>query len=110
MFIGLGPMPNLIFPAIFGVLGSAAGWWIERRIRRWRLFRKLSKVAAAKLPESVSLNKLDSHSWTNTVKYEQSKAAFESLGFQRGSIFIASPQKWVVEFWLGTQPRLFAKI
>jgi len=35
---------------------------------------------------------------------------FESLGFRRSSTFVASPQEWVVEFWLAPRPQLWAKI
>lgn len=114
MFADLGPLPNLTLPAIGAVLGTAAGawagWWIERKIRRRRFFGNLAKVVAAKVPERVSLSDIHSHSWSDPARYEQTKAELESLGFQRSSTFTGSPQKWVVEFWLSMQPRLFAKI
>jgi hypothetical protein len=38
------------------------------------------------------------------------KAEFGALGFSPARTFVASPQKWVVEFWLSSEPGLFARI
>jgi hypothetical protein len=130
MFCDLGPLPNLTLPVALAVVGTAAGYWVEKqirlRIRRRRLmkqglspsdltskdraFKKLGEILVAKIPQRISFNEVDSHSWSEPAKYEQAKAAFESLGFQRSSSFVASPQEWVVEFWLGPRPQLWAKI
>jgi len=75
-----------------------------------RFFKKLGEITVAKIPQRISFEEVISHSWSEPAKYEQSKAAFESLGFQRSSVFVASPQDWIVEFWLGPQPQLWAKI
>jgi hypothetical protein len=106
--------------------GAAAGGAIQALVRRRRLrklgfspddlkskerfFKKLGEVCAARIPEKVSFNQATSHSWSNQSKYLQSSAALESLGFQKARTFIASPQKWVAEFWLGSRFGLFAKI
>jgi hypothetical protein len=78
--------------------------------KKRRFFKKLGEVCAARIPEKVSFNQATSHSWSNQSKYLQSSAALESLGFQKARTFIASPQKWVAEFWLGSRFGLFAKI
>ena len=75
-----------------------------------RFFKKLGEITAAKIPQRISLSEVTSHLWSEPAKYAESRAAFESLGFQRSSTFVASPQEWVVEFWLGPQPQLWAKI
>jgi hypothetical protein len=130
MFSDMGPLPNLAVPAVLAVLGAGAGYWIEKQIRlqirrrklmkhgfsaadltsEERFFKKLGEITVAKIPHRISFNEVASHSWSEPAKYGQSKAAFELLGFQRSSAFVASPQRWVVEFWLGSRPRLWAKI
>jgi len=112
------------------VVGGAAGYWIEKQIRlqirrrrllkqgfspadlisKERFFKKLGEITVAKIPQRISFGEVALHSWSEPAKYEQSKAAFESLGFQRSSMFVASPQEWVVEFWLSPWPQLWAKI
>ena len=64
----------------------------------------VDEITVAKMPPRISFNEVASHSWSEPAKYEQAKAAFEALGFQRSSRFVASPQAWVVEFWLGPRP------
>lgn len=126
MLIDVGPLPNLAVPALFGLVGGVAGWWIQKQIRRRKLtklgfsaddlrskeqfFRRLGEIAVAKIPQNISLKEVASHSWSNPTKYEQSKAAFGELGFRRAGTFVGSPQEWVVEFWLSSQPGIFAKI
>jgi hypothetical protein len=105
---------------------ALSGWWIQKQIARRRLrklgfstddmrsegaiFKKWGEIAAAKIPQKISFNGITSHSWSQPSKYEQCKTAFESLGFRRNGAFVASPQKWVVEFWLSDEPRLFVTI
>ncbi len=130
MFSVLGLLPKLALPAVMGVIGAAAGYWIEKQIRmqirrrrlmkegfspadltsQERFFTKLGEITVAKIPQRISFNEVASHSWSEPAKYEQFKAAFESLGFQRSRMFVASPQEWVVEFWLSPRPKLWAKI
>jgi hypothetical protein len=126
MFRDVGPLPNLVVPALFGLLGAVAGWWIQKQIRRRRLmklgfsaddlrskeqfFKRLGEISVAKIPQKISLKEITSHSWSKPTKYEQSRAAFEELGFRRAGIFVGSPQEWVAEFWLSGEPGLFAKI
>src|SRR5581483_6462491 len=130
MFSDLGPLPNLALPALLAVAGAAAGYWIEKQIRlqirrrrlikqgfsradltsKERFFKKLGEITVAKIPEKISFEEVGSHSWSEPDKHEQFRAAFESLGFRRSNMFVASPQEWVVEFWLGTHPKLWAKI
>jgi hypothetical protein len=130
MFRDLGPLPNLALPALLGVIGVAAGgwagWWIERRIRtrrltklgfsaddlrsKERIFKKWGEIAIGKIPEKISFSETPSHSWSDPSKHNEAKAAFKALGFREGSMFIASPQKWVVEFWLSSEPGLIGKI
>jgi hypothetical protein len=106
---------------------AVSGWWIQRHVARRRLrklgfsaddirsedaiFKKWGEIAAAKIiPQKISFNEITSHSWSQPSKYEQSKTAFEALGFRRKGTFVASPQKWIVEFWLSDEPGLFATI
>jgi hypothetical protein len=130
MFSDLGAQPNYLLPVLFGLLGAAAGGiaarWIQKWIRtrrlmklgfspddlrsRERFFEKWGQITAAKVPLKISFNEIASHCWSDTPKYEQSKAELESLGFQRSGTFVASPQKWIAEFWLGNEAGLFAKI
>jgi hypothetical protein len=70
----------------------------------------MGESALAKLPQKISLKEVDAYSWSMPSKYEESKAAFESLGFRRTRTFVGSPQEWVVEYWLSSKPGLYAKI
>jgi hypothetical protein len=70
----------------------------------------MGESVLAKLPQKISFKEVAAYSWSKPSKYEESKAAFESLGFRRTRTFVASPQEWVVEFWLSGKPGLFAKI
>jgi hypothetical protein len=116
MFRDVGPIPNLLVPALFGVFVSAAVWWIQKQIQRRRLrkraqfFKRMGESVLAKIPQKISFKEITAYSWSKPSKYEESKAAFESLGFRRTRTFVASPKEWVVEFWLSRKPGLFAKI
>jgi hypothetical protein len=123
-------LPHLLLPVLFGLLGAAAGAiagrWVQRWIRSRRLlklgfsrddlisneqfFEKWGQITAAKVPLTISFSEITSHSWSNPRKYGEFKAELEALGFQRSSAFVASPQKWVAEFWLCSDAGLFAKI
>ena len=48
-----------------------------------RFFQKYGEICVAKIPPKISLQEITSHSWSKPSVYEQSKAALESLGFQR---------------------------
>jgi hypothetical protein len=107
-----------------------AGWWIEKQIRKQvrrrrlmklgfsaddlrtkeQFFKRLGEITVAMFPQEISLKEIPAHAWSKPSKYEFSKAAFEALGFSRTRTFVASPQEWVVEFWLSSHPGLFAKI
>jgi hypothetical protein len=128
--MSLWPLSHLAYLVLFGACGAVAGWWIEKQIRmqlwrrRWkklgfsaddlkskeRFCKRWGEIAVAKIPQNISFKEMASHSWSNPSNYEPSKAAFEALGFRRTLTFLASPQEWVVEFWLSSEPGLFAKI
>jgi hypothetical protein len=130
MFDGVWPLSHLAYLVLGCACGAVAGWWIEKQIRtqirRRRLmklgfsaddlrskaqfFKRLGEITVAKIPQEISLKEITAHSWSTPPKYELSKTAFEALGFSRTRTFVASPQEWVVEFWLTSQPGLFAKI
>jgi hypothetical protein len=76
----------------------------ERMLKRW------GEIVAAKIPQRIVFEEMTSHSWSNPSTYDQSKGAFETLGFRRTLAFVASPQEWVVEFWLSSEPGFFANI
>lgn len=129
MFRDPSPLSNLALPAL-GLLGVGAvawaSWWIERRIRRRRwtklgftsddlsskekILKKWGEITIARMPEKISFTEIRSHSWSNPSKHAEAKAAFEALGFRQSSMFLASPQEWVVEFWLSSEPGLTGKI
>ena len=130
MFDYVSPLSHLAYLVLFGACGAVAGWWIEKQIRmqlwrrRWRKLgfsdddlkskerfcKRWGEITVAKIPEKISFKEIASHSWSKPSKYESSKAAFEALAFRRTLIFVASPQEWVVEFWLSSERGLFAKI
>jgi hypothetical protein len=116
MFRDVGPIPNLLVPALFGMFTLTAVWWIQQQIHKRRLrkreqfLRSLSESVLAKIPQRISFTEITVHAWSEPSRYEESKAAFESLGFRQTRAFVASPQEWVVEFWLSNRPGLFAKI
>jgi hypothetical protein len=116
MFRDVGPIPNLLVPALFGAFGLAVVWLIQKQIQRRRLRKReqflqaVGESVLAKIPQKISFEEITAHSWSNPSKYEESKAAFESLHFSRTLTFQASPQEWVAEFWLSSKPGLFAKI
>jgi hypothetical protein len=121
MLSGIGPIPNLIVPLLGAVIGSAVGWWIqkwvvERRIKRHginseRFLRKLAENITAKLPERISLVEVASPAaWSKPVKYELLANALQQLCFRRSGVFRGTPQKWIVEFWLSSEPGIFATI
>src|SRR5438552_1738891 len=110
----------------FGGLGAAAGWWIQGQVRKRRLrklgfkpedlkskeafFTRLGQITMAQIPQKITFNEVASHSWSNPSQYAKSRTAFESLGFQRTGVFIASPQTWVAEFWINSEQALFGTI
>ena len=120
MFNGIGPIPNLTVPLLLAVIGAVVGWWIEnlivqRRIKKHglyseRLLRKLAENVRAKLPEKISLIEVTPCAWSDPVKYELLASALQQLGFRRSGVFRGTPQKWIVEFWLSTEPGIFATI
>jgi len=130
MFDGVWHLSYFAYLAVFGACGAVAGWWVERQIRKQirrrrfkklgfsaddlkskeRFFKKCGEICVAKIPPKISFQEITSRSWSKASNYEQSKAAFESLGFRRTRTFVASPLKWVAEFWLSSQPGVFAKI
>jgi hypothetical protein len=75
-----------------------------------QMLKRTGEMAVAKIPLKISFEEKTSHSWSNPSIYLESKAAFESLGFRRTRTYVASPKKWVVEFWLSNRPGLYAKI
>jgi hypothetical protein len=112
--------------ALWGGLGAAAGITVHAFIRRRRLrklgfaaadlssreafFKRWAEIAVQKMPKKISFTQIDSHVWSNGSEYAHAKAALEKLGFQRSPVFVASPQKWVVEFWLSQEAGLFGAI
>jgi hypothetical protein len=127
MYSNAGNRFGVLAPLLFfGGLAGVGWWWIQSLVRRRRLrklgfnaddlrskegiFKRLGEITVAKIPQKISFNEIPLHSWSEPSKYEQARAAFEALGFQRNSAFVASPQKWVVEFWLSGEPALFATI
>jgi hypothetical protein len=116
MFRDVGAIPNLLVPALFGMFTLTAVWWVQQQIHKRRLrkreqvLRRLSESVLAKIPQRISFAEITAHAWSEPSRYEESKAAFESLGFRRTQAFVASQQEWVVEFWLSERPGLFAKI
>src|SRR6266850_5565536 len=104
---------SFVMPIVAGGLGVAVVLWFqvqarERRLRKY--LAKLGEIAVSAIPAKITFEELVSHSWSNNSQYAESKAAFESLGFQRIGQFIAAPGKSVVEFWIGREPGLFATI
>jgi hypothetical protein len=107
-------------------VGAAAGVAIPALVRRLRLRRlgftsadlssreaslkKWAEITLQKMPEKISLTRTDSHSWSKPSKYAHARAALEKLGLERNPVFVASPQKWVVEFWLSKDDGIFAAI
>ena len=116
MFRDVGPIPNLLVPALFGMFTLTVVWLIQQQIhkrrlrRRERFLRRLNESVLAKIPQRISFEEITAHAWSKPSSYEESKAAFESLGFRQTRAFVASPQEWVVEFWLSDRPGLYAKI
>lgn len=112
--------------ALWGGFGAAAGLAVNTLVRRWRLrklgftsadlssrealFKKWAEITVQKMPERISFTQIDSHSWSKASEYEDARAALEKLGLERNPVFVASPQKWVVEFWLGKDDGIFAAI
>jgi hypothetical protein len=117
---------GLVRIALGAGLGAVAGAAIQALIRRRRLrrlgftsadlssretfFKKLAEITVQKMPEKISLTQLDSYSWSKPSEYKQARAALEKLGLERNPAFVASPQKWVVEFWLSKDDGIFAAI
>jgi len=53
--------------------------------------RKLAKITVEKLPQEISFKPIDSHAWSKDSDYARASAALEGLGFERQSVFLASP-------------------
>ncbi len=116
----------LIRIALGAGVGAVAGVAIAALVRRLRLrrlgftsadlssreasLRKWAEITLQKMPEKISLTRIDSHSWSKASEYTHARAALERLGLERNPVFVASPQKWVVEFWLGKDDGVFAAI
>jgi hypothetical protein len=112
--------------ALCGSLGAAAGLAVHDLVRRRRLrklgftaadlssretiLRKWAEIAIQQMPEKISLTQIDSHDWSNASAYADARRELEKLGLERKPVFVASPQKWVVEFWLSKEVGLFAAI
>jgi hypothetical protein len=112
--------------ALCGSLGAAAGLAVHDFVRRRRLrklgftaadlsskdavLRKWAEIAVQQIPEKISLTQIESHAWSNASEYSDARAALEKLGLERKPVFVASPQKWVVEFWRSKEAGIFAAI
>jgi hypothetical protein len=112
--------------ALGAAIGAAAGAAVQALIRRRRLRRpgftsadlssretflkKWAEIAVQKMPERISFTQLDAYSWSKPSEYARARAALEKLGLERNPVFVASPQKWVVEFWLSKDDGIFAAI
>lgn len=126
MFTAQESLNALARIALWGGFGAAAGLAIHTLIRRRRLrklgftsadissrealFKKWSEINVQKMPKRISLTQVDSYSWSKPSEYEHARAALEKLGLERNPVFVASPQKWVVEFWLGKNDGIFAAV
>jgi hypothetical protein len=64
----------------------------------------------SKLPENISLVEITSSEWSEQAKYELLRSALQDLGFRKSSSFRGVPQKWIMEFWLSSEPGIFATI
>ena len=109
----IGGIKDFLLPTVFAGVVIAVILWIQEGVRKRRLRAALSKVAnlvLAALPQRISFKEVPAYSWSNPSQYDESKAALELLGFHRGSTFVASPQKWVSEFWINNEQGLFAMI
>jgi len=112
--------------ALCGSLGAVAGLVVHdlgrrNRLRKLgfttadlvskeRMLRKWAEIAVQQLPEKISLTQIESHAWSDASEYAAAGAALEKLGLEQNPAFIASPQTWVVEFWLGEDDGLFAAV
>jgi hypothetical protein len=112
--------------ALCGSLGAAAGLAVHDLVRRRRLrklgfttadlssretiLRKWAEIAVQQIPEKISLTQIESHVWSKASECADARTALEKLGLERNAVFVASPQKWVVEFWLTQEVGLFAAI
>ena len=122
----LNAMNNLLIFIFAAGCGAAVGLVIHGLLRAKRLrklgftgrelfskeqfYRKLAKITVEKLPQEISFKPIESHHWSNSSAYARSIATLEALGFERQHVFMASPQKWVVEMWLSSNDGLFAAI
>ena len=112
---------------VLALLGAAiVFWWLERRSRtrrmmelgfskddlrsREKVLKRFGEILLAKVPEKISLKEVNSHPWSNASRYKKERTALEALGFRQGSVFMATPLKWVAEFWLCDKPGLAARI
>src|SRR5580698_2791874 len=112
--------------ALGAAIGAAAGAAVQALIRRRRLRRlgftsadlssretflkKWAEITVQKMPERISFTQLAAYSWSKPSEYARARAALKKLGLERKPVFIASPQKWVVEFWLSKDDGIFAAI
>jgi hypothetical protein len=112
--------------ALWGGLGAVTGIAVHTFVRRRRLrelgftsadlssrdafFKKWAEIAVQKMPEKISFTQIDSYVWSNGSEYTNARSALEKLGLQRSPLFLASPQKWVVEFWLSKEDGFFGAI
>jgi hypothetical protein len=112
--------------ALCGSLGAAAGLAVHELVRRRRLRKlgftaddlssrekalaKWAEIAVQQIPEKISLTQIESHVWSKPSEHAAARTALEKLGLERNPIFVASPQKWVVEFWLSKEAGLFGAI
>jgi len=115
---------NIILAATFGVAGATLGCRALLRRRHLRklgftaddlsskenFYRRLGEITVQRMPRKISLIASDNHPWSKKGEYARSAAALERLGFERNSVFAASPQKWVAEVWLSKEEGLFAVI
>ena len=104
-------------------VGAIAGAAIQALLRRRRLrrlgftsadlssretfFKKWAEITIQKMPQKISFTQIDSHSWSKASEYAHARAALETHGLERNPVFVASPQNWVVEFWLGKEDGVF---
>jgi hypothetical protein len=100
--------------AVVGLLRSRRllklGFTIADLWTKERFFKKWAEIAVQQLPDKISLTPSDSYLWSEASEYENAAAALEKLGLERCPVFIASPQKWIVEFWLCKEEGIFAAI
>ena len=106
-----GQQQALRFTRLFGEGDCASSGSLLLICLRGRHFSKGGRRSQfRKCRRKISFTQIDSHVWSNGSEYAHAKAALEKLGFQRSPVLVASPQKWVVEFWLSQETGLFGAI